>query len=60
MNITVGFQTCELGESLAAINANMWLLSGMQLLMAFEISLTLEEFFANFAHPLSRHDRDFQ
>jgi len=59
VDVAMGLQPCELGESLAAINANMWLLSGMQFLVAFEISLPLEGFVTIFAHPLSRHGRDF-
>jgi hypothetical protein len=60
VDIAVGLQARELSESLPAVNANMWLLSGVQLLVAFEISLALERFVTSFAHPLSRHGGDFQ
>jgi len=60
MDVTVGLQACVLSEGLAAVDANMWLLSGVELFVAFEISLSLEELIASIAHPLSRHGRDFQ
>jgi hypothetical protein len=60
VDIAVGLQARELSESLAAIDANMWLLSGVQLFVAFEVTLPLEVFVASVTHPLSRHGGDIQ
>lgn len=60
VDVAVGLQTRELCESFATNETNVWLFSGVQLLMAFEIALTLEGLIARFAKILGRHDRDFR